>query len=378
MPDAVIIDCLRTPVGTAPRGALRNARPDELAAVAIRALLHRYPQAQEEVEDVILGCAMPEGQGGNNMARGALLRAGLPASVPGITVNRSCSSGLQAIALAAERICAGFAHAIIAGGCESMSLAPPGGLKPAPNPWFVDHWPEVYLTMGLTAERVQRKYGITREDADAFALRSHRQAVAAQEAGRFLHEIVPVELEKSVFEEDEGPRADATLDALAKLKLVHTGGTVTAGNSAPPADGAAAALVMSDTMARRLGLKPRARFVSFAAAGVPPEIMGMGPVVAIPKALALAGLKLEDIAVIELNEAFAVQALAVMRTANLDPERVNPNGGAIALGHPLGATGAKLTAGILRELERREARYGMVTLCAAGGQGAAGIFERIG
>lgn len=377
MPDAVIIDCLRTPVGRAPRGALRNTRPDDLAAVAIRALLARYPQAKEEVEDVILGCAMPEGEAGNNMARGALLRAGLPASVPGMTVNRFCSSGLQAIALAAERISAGFAHAIIAGGSESMSLTPRAGLKP--NPWFVDHWPEVYLTMGLTAERVQRKYGISREDADAFALGSHRHAVAAQEAGRFLDDTVPVELEKSVLEEDEGPRADVSLEALAKLKPVfHASGTVTAGNSSQAGDGAAAALVMSETMARRLGLKPKARFVAFATAGVPPEIMGMGPVVAIPKALALAGLKLDDIAVIELNEAFAVQALAVMRAANLDPDRVNPNGGAIALGHPLGATGAKLTAGLLREMERRVARYGMVTMCAAGGQGAAGIFERMG
>jgi acetyl-CoA acyltransferase len=377
MPDAVIIDCLRTPVGKAPRGALRNTRPDDLAAVAIRALLARYPQAKEEVEDVILGCAMPEGEAGNNIARGALLRAGLPASVPGMTVNRFCSSGLQAIALAAERISAGFAHAIIAGGSESMSLTPRAALKP--NPWFVDRWPEVYLTMGLTAERVQRRYGISREDADAFALVSHRRAVAAQEAGRFLDEIVPVELPKSVLAEDEGPRADASPEALAKLKpAFHASGTVTAGNSSQPGDGAAAALVMSDTMARRLGLKPRARFVAFATAGVPPEIMGMGPVVAIPKALALAGLKLDDMAVIELNEAFAVQALAVMRAANLDPERVNPNGGAIALGHPLGATGAKLTAGLLREMERRGARYGMVTMCAAGGQGAAGIFERMG
>ena len=378
MPDAVIIDCLRTPVGKAPRGALRNTRPDDLAATVIRALLERYPQAKEDVEDVILGCAMPEGEAGNNMARGALLRAGLPDNVPGMTINRFCSSGLQAIALAAERICAGFAHVMIAGGSESMSLTPRGGLKPAPNPWFVDHWPEVYLTMGLTAERMQHKYGISREDADAFALRSHRKAAAAQDAGRFLDEIVPVELEKSLFEEDEGPRADTTLEALANLKPVfHASGTVTAGNSSQTSDGAAAALVMSDTYARHLGLKPKARLVSFATAGVPPEIMGIGPVVAIPKALALAGLKLDDIGVIELNEAFAVQALAVMRAAKLDPERVNPNGGAVALGHPLGCTGAKLTATILREMERRDARYGMVTMCVGGGQGAAGIFERL-
>jgi acetyl-CoA acyltransferase len=377
MPEAVIIDCLRTPVGKAPRGALRNTRPDDLAAIAIRALVARYPQAKEDIEDVILGCAMPEGEAGINMARGALLRAGLPDTVPGMTVNRFCSSGLQAIALAAERIRAGFAHVIIAGGSESMSMTPRGGLKPAPNPWFVDHYPEVYLTMGLTAERLARKYGISREDADEFALRSHRNAVAAQEAGRFLDEIVPVELEKSVFEEDEGPRADTSLEELAKLKPVfHASGTVTAGNSSQTSDGAAAALVMSDTWARRLGLTPKARLVSFATAGVPPEIMGIGPVVAIPKALALAGLTLEEIGVIELNEAFAAQALAVIREAKLDPERVNPNGGAIALGHPLGCTGAKLTATILREMERREARYGMVTMCVGGGQGAAGIFER--
>jgi acetyl-CoA acyltransferase len=378
MPDAVIIDCLRTPVGKAPRGALRNTRPDDLAAVAIRALLERYPQAKEDIEDVILGCAMPEGEAGNNLARGALLRAGLPDAVPGMTVNRFCSSGLQAIALAAERIRAGFAHVIVAGGSESMSLTPRGALKPAPNPWFVDRYPEVYLTMGLTAERLQRKYGIARQDADEFALRSHRLAVAAQETGRFLDEIVPVELEKSVFEEDEGPRADTSLEALAKLKPVfQVDGTVTAGNSSQTSDGAAAALVMSDTWARRLGLKPKARLVSFATAGVPPDIMGIGPVVAIPKALALAGLTLADIGVIELNEAFAVQALAVIRLAKLDPERVNPNGGAIALGHPLGCTGAKLTATILREMERRDAQFGMVAMCVGGGQGAAGIFERV-
>lgn len=375
MTEAVIVDCLRTPVGKAPRGALRNTRPDDLAAIVIRALLDRYPRAKEHVEDVILGCAMPEGEAGNNMARGALLRAGLPDSVPGMTINRFCSSGLQAIALAAERIRAGFTHVMIAGGSESMSMTPRGGLKPAPNPWFVDHRPEVYLTMGLTAEQVQRKYGIAREDADAFALRSHRNAVAARDAGRFEEETVPVD---GVLKEDEGPRADTSLEALAKLKPVfHANGTVTAGNSSQTSDGAAAALVMSENYAVKLGLKPKARFVSFATAGVPPEIMGVGPVVAIPKALALAGLKLDDIDIIELNEAFAGQALAVMRLAKLDPERVNVNGGAIALGHPLGCTGAKLTATILREMERRSARYGMVTMCVGGGQGAAGIFERM-
>jgi acetyl-CoA acyltransferase len=374
MAEALIIDCLRTPVGKAPRGALRHTRPDDLAAVVIRALLERYPQVKDDIEDVILGCAMPEGEAGNNMARGALLRAGLPDSVPGMTINRFCSSGLQAIALAAERIRAGSAHVIIAGGSESMSMTPRGGLKPAPNPWFVDHRPEVYMTMGLTAERVVRKYGISREDADEFALRSHRKAIAAQDAGRFADEIVAVD----GLDKDEGPRADTNIEALAKLRPVfHAKGTVTAGNSSQNSDGAAAALVVSDTYARKLGLKPKARFVSFATAGVPPEIMGIGPVVAIPKALALAGLTLDQIGVIELNEAFAAQALAVIRAGKLDADRVNPNGGAIALGHPLGCTGAKLAATILREMERRGARYGMVTMCVGGGQGAAGIFERV-
>jgi acetyl-CoA acyltransferase len=384
MSEAVIVDCLRTAVGKAPRGTLRNARPDDLAASVIRALLERYPQAKEGVEDVILGCAMPEGEAGNNMARQSLLRAGLPESVPGMTINRFCSSGLQAIALAADRIRSGGADILIAGGAESMSKTPFGGLKPAPNPWFVDNWPEVYMSMGLTAERVQSKYGVTREDADAFALRSHQNAIAAQQGGRFDEEIVPVEVDtatpageqKTTFRRDEGPRADSTLEALAKLKPVfHAKGTVTAGNSSQTSDGAAAALVMSDTKARELGLKPKARFVSFATAGVAPEIMGIGPVKAIPKALAMAGLKLDDIGVIELNEAFAVQALAVIREAGLDIEKTNLNGGAIALGHPLGCTGAKLTATILREMARRKSRYGLVTMCVGGGQGAAGILE---
>ena len=384
MREAVIVDCLRTAVGKSPRGALRNSRPDDLAAIVIRALLDRHPAAKEDVEDVILGCAMPEGEAGSNMARQAALRAGLPDSVPAMTINRFCSSGLQSIALAADRIRAGSADIVIAGGSESMSLTPRGGLKPAPNPWFVENWPEVYLTMGLTAERMHRKYGVSREDSDAFSLRSHQNALRAAAQGNFTDEIVPVEVEnvspgtveRTVFDRDEGPRADTTLEALAKLKPVfHTQGTVTAGNSSQTSDGAAAAIVMSETKARQLGLKPKARFVSFAAAGVPPEIMGIGPVVAIPKALALAGLKLDQIGVIELNEAFAVQALAVIRRSGLDPERVNVNGGAIALGHPLGCTGAKLTATILREMERRKARYGMVTMCVGGGQGAAGIFE---
>jgi acetyl-CoA acyltransferase len=386
MREAVIIDCLRTAVGKAPRGALRHERPDDLAATVIRALLDRYPAAKEDVEDVILGCAMPEGEAGGNMARQAALRAGLPDSVPAMTINRFCSSGLQAIALAAERIRAGAADIVIAGGSESMSLTPRGGLKPAPNPWFVDNWPEVYMTMGLTAERMHRKYGVSREDADAFALRSHRHAVRAQAQGHFADEIVPIELERvspgtverSVFDRDEGPRADTSIEALGKLKPVfHAQGHVTAGNSSQTSDGAAAALVMSEAKARQLGLTPKARFVSYATAGVPPEIMGIGPVVAIPKALAMAGLKLHEIGVIELNEAFAVQALAVIYRAGLDAERVNVNGGAIALGHPLGCSGAKLTATLLREMERRQSRYGMVTMCVGGGQGAAGIFERL-
>ena len=318
------------------------------------------------------------------MARQAALRAGLPDSVPAMTINRFCSSGLQSIALAAERIRAGSADIVIAGGSESMSMTPRGGLKPAPNPWFVENWPEVYLTMGLTAERMQRKYDVSREDSDAFSLRSHQNALRAVAQGHFADEIVPIEVEnvspgtveRTVFDRDEGPRADTTLEALSKLKPVFQAqGTVTAGNSSQTSDGAAAAIVMSESKARQLGLKPKARFVSFATAGVPPEIMGIGPVVAIPKALALAGLKLDQIGVIELNEAFAVQALAVIRRAGLDAERVNVNGGAIALGHPLGCTGAKLTATVLREMERRKARYGMVTMCVGGGQGAAGIFE---
>jgi len=391
MHEAVVVDCLRTAVGKAPRGMLRNARPDDLAASCFRALLEKYPQvAKDEIDDVILGCAMPEAESGMNMARQAALRAGLPDIVPGVTINRFCSSGLQAIAMAAERIRSGGAQMIIAGGSESMSLIPRGGNKLAPNPWFVDHRPEIYMNMGLTAEQLQRKYGISREDQDAFSLRSHQNAVRAQAEGRFTEEIVPFELEtvtpngakphvaKTVFQKDEGPRADSSMEALAKLKPVfHATGTVTAGNSSQTSDGAAAALVMSDRKAQELGLKPMARFVSFAAGGVPPEIMGIGPVVAIPKALALAGLKLDDIDLIELNEAFAVQALAVIRRAGLDLEKINVNGGAIALGHPLGCTGAKLTATILREMQRRNAKYGMVTMCVGGGQGAAGIFERM-
>jgi acetyl-CoA acyltransferase len=391
MQEAVIVDCLRTAVGKAPRGVLRNTRPDDLAAACIRTLLGKYPQVpKDEVDDVILGCAMPEAESGMNMARQAALRAGLPDIVPGVTINRFCSSGLQAIAMAADRIRAGGAEIILAGGSESMSLIPRGGNKLAPNPWFVDHRPEIYMNMGLTAEQLQQKYSISREDQDAFSMRSHKNALRAQTEGKFNEEIVPFEVEtvtpngskphvsKTVFDRDEGPRADTSVEALGKLKPVfQANGTVTAGNSSQTSDGAAAALVMSERKAKELGLKPMARFVSFSAGGVPPEIMGIGPVVAIPKALALAGLKLDNIDVIELNEAFAVQALAVIRQAGLDLEKVNVNGGAIALGHPLGCTGAKLTATVLREMERRQARYGMVTMCVGGGQGAAGIFERM-
>ena len=347
-------------------------RPDDLAARVIGVLLEKYPAVEKgDIDDVILGCAMPEAEQGMNMARIAALRAGLPDSVPGMTINRFCSSGLQAIALAADRIRSGGADIILAGGSESMSLVPMSGHKFAPNPGIVDTRPEIYLSMGLTAERLRERYGIGREAQDAFALRSHRNALAAQAAGKFDDEIVPV----SGLKKDEGPRADTSMEALAKLKpAFHARGTVTAGNASQTSDGAAVALVMSEATARKLGLSPRARLVSYAVAGVPPEIMGIGPVKAIPKALQLAGLKLEDIEVIELNEAFAVQALSVIQEAGLDLERVNVNGGAIALGHPLGCTGAKLTATMLRELERRNARYGMVTMCVGGGQGAAGIF----
>ncbi|HEY4364702.1 MAG TPA: acetyl-CoA C-acyltransferase [Bryobacteraceae bacterium] len=385
MRDAVIVDCLRTAVGKAGRGSLKNTRPDDLAAVAMRAVMERHPQVDgAAIDDVIFGCAMPEAEAGLNMARIAALRAGLPDSVPAVTINRFCSSGLQSIAMAAERILAGGAEIVLAGGAESMSMLPMAGNKFAPNPWMVDHLPEIYISMGLTAESVARKWGVTREDQDRFALGSHQKALRAQAEGKFDAEIVPVNVEsvtpgrsdESVFQRDEGPRADTSMEALGKLKPVfHAAGSVTAGNSSQTSDGSAAALVMSEEKAGELGLAPMARFVSFAVAGVAPEIMGIGPVAAIPKALKMAGLKLADIGLIELNEAFAAQALAVIREAKLDPEIVNVNGGAIALGHPLGCTGAKLTATILREMQRRGVRYGMVTMCIGGGQGAAGIFE---
>jgi acetyl-CoA acyltransferase len=387
MQEAVIIDCLRTAVGKSGRGTLKNTRPDDMAAAVFDDLLKPHPQVNKaEIDDVILGCATPEAESGMNMARVALLRAGFPDSVPGVTINRFCSSGLQAIAMAAEKIRSGGADIIIAGGSESMSLLPMSGHKFAPNPWMVDQIPQIYMGMGLTAEEVYRKYNVSREDQDQFSYRSHQNALKAQAEGRFDDEIVPLEVDstspngtkKGSFKKDEGPRADTSLEALAKLRPVfHIAGTVTAGNSSQTSDGAAAAIVMSERKARELGLKPMARFVSFAVGGVPPEIMGIGPIVAIPKALKQAGLTLADIGLVELNEAFAVQALAVAREVGLNMETLNVNGGAIALGHPLGCTGAKLTATILREMKRRNVKYGMVTMCIGGGQGAAGIFENL-
>ena len=393
--DAVIVSSVRTAVGKAGKGALRATRPDDLAAIAIRAAIDRAPGLDpKEIDDVILGCAMPEAEQGMNVARIAALRAGLPVETSAMTINRFCSSGLQAIAQAAERIMLGHSEVILAGGTESMSLVPMGGNKVAPNPWLMDHYPDAYLGMGLTAENLARKYNISRQEADEFSYASHQKALAAIAAGKFKDEIVPVEVHttvvsngdrpggrakttNSIFDTDEGPRADTSLEALAKLKpAFHARGTVTAGNSSQMSDGAAAAVVMSADRARALGVKPLARFVAFATAGAPPEEMGIGPVHAIPKVLRIAGLTLDQIDVIELNEAFAAQSLTVIRQLGLDPARVNPNGGAIALGHPLGCTGAKLTATILRELERRNARYGLVTMCIGGGMGAAGIFER--
>ena len=393
MPEAVLVSAVRTPVGRAPKGTLSTTRPDDLAASALTSALERVPGLDKaEVEDVILGCAQQEGEQGWNMARMTALRAQLPTDVPGMTVNRLCASGLEAIAQADMRIRSGVQHVVVAGGAESMSILPMGGLKPRPNPWLAENYPAALLTMGLTAERVARHYNISREDADAFALSSHKKALAAQAAGRFDDELVPVTVTtaspgakagkpvtaESLFRADEGPRADTTSEALAKLKPVfHARGTVTAGNSSQTSDGAAAAVLMEAGRARELGVQPLARLVAYAVAGCLPEEMGMGPVYAVPKALKKAGLTLNDISVIEFNEAFAAQALAVMRELGFDPEKTNVNGGAIALGHPLGCTGAKLTATLLQEMKRRKARYGMVTMCVGGGQGAAGIFERL-
>jgi acetyl-CoA acyltransferase len=383
--EAVIVASVRTAVGKAPKGTLRQTRPDDMAAAAVRAALERVPAVTPEmVEDVILGCAMPEAEQGMNVARQALLLAGIPPRAAAMTVNRFCASGLQAIALAARAIEAGEADVIVAGGTESMSLIPMGGHKISPNPTLIETYPDTYLGMGLTAENVARKYGIDREASDRFALDSHRKAVAAIDAGRFKDEIVPltVDLDGSgktlAFDTDEGPRRDTDLAALAKLKPAFSAdGIVTAGNSSQMSDGAAATVVLSAAKAKELGLRPIARLVAYAVAGVPPELMGIGPVEAIPKALRQAGLTLADIDLIELNEAFAGQALAVIAGAGLDPERVNVNGGAVALGHPLGCTGAKLTAQILHEMARRGSRYGLVTMCVGGGMGAAGIFERL-
>ena len=391
MRDVVIASSVRTPVGRAFKGTLRATRPDELAAIAIRGALACVPQLDaREIEDVILGCAMPEAEQGMNVARIASLRAGLPVEISALTINRFCSSGLQAIAMAAERIMAGAAEVIVAGGTESMSMIPMGGHKISPNPWLVDHYPDAYLSMGLTAERLAQRFAITREAADDFSLKSHEKALAAIHAGKFDDELVPVPVRFSspngskpkkheiVFRVDEGPRADTSLEALSSLRpAFHAKGTVTAGNSSQMSDGAAAAVVMSSQRAQALGIKPLVRYVSFATAGYKPEEMGLGPVFAIPKALKMAGLRLVDIDVIELNEAFAAQSLAVIKEASLDPEKVNPSGGAIALGHPLGCTGAKLTATIIREMKRRNARYGMVTMCVGGGMGAAGILEKV-
>jgi len=399
MNEAVIVSAARTAVGKAPLGALRGTRPDELAAAAIAETLRRAPGIEAaDIEDVILGCAMPEAEQGMNVARIASLRAGIPVTASAVTVNRFCSSGLQAIAYAAERVMCGFASTIVAGGTESMSLIPMGGHKIAPNPTLMDCYPDVYLSTGLVAENHAREAGITREEQDAYALRSHQRAVLAIDQGRFAEEIVPVPAsivgygvrhltrgqeshpvrQDLTFATDEGPRRDTSVEALGKLRPVfHMAGSVTAGNSSQMSDGAAAVLVTSSTFARERGLTPLGRFLTFATAGVEPERFGIGPVPAIRKALKLAGLTLDDIDLIELNEAFAVQVLACLKELPIDPERLNVNGGAIALGHPLGCTGAKLTTTLLYEMKRRNARYGMVTMCVGGGMGAAGIFERI-
>lgn len=399
MREVVIVSAVRTAVGKATKGTLRASRPDDLGAVAIQGALARVPELDvHEIEDVILGCAMPEAEQGMNVARIASLRAGLPVEISAMTINRFCSSGLQSIAIAADRIAAGGAEVIVAGGTESMTMIPMGGHKVSANPSLVASYPDAYLSMGLTAERLAQRFGISRQQSDEFSYQSHQKALQAIKSGNFVDEIVPVHVtfrapapqatrgsaavqlavETIEFKVDEGPRADTTLEALAALKpAFHMKGTVTAGNSSQMSDGAAAAVVMSAERAKALGLKPLARFVAFATAGYKPEEMGLGPVFAIPKALKMAGLTLDQIGVIELNEAFAAQALAVIQELGLDPAKVNPNGGAIALGHPLGCTGAKLTATLLRELKRRNQRYGIVSMCVGGGMGAAGIFENI-
>ena len=392
MKEAVIVSAVRTAVGKAPKGTLRTTRPDEMGAAVIKEATARVPGLElSDIEDVIMGCAMPEAEQGMNVARAAAIRAGLPVETSAMTINRFCSSGLQSIAMAADRIRSGGIGVIVAGGLETMSMIPMGGHIIRPNPYLVDHYPDFYLNMGLATENVARKFEVTREEQDEFALRSHQRAAAALDANKFKDETVPLNIvleeldakgkkqrREVVFDKDEGVRRDTSLEGLAKLKpAFHVKGTITAGNASQMSDGAAAAVVMSAERAAELDSKPMARFVAYATAGCPPEEMGIGPVFAIPKALKLAGLTLDDIDVIELNEAFAAQSLAVIKTLGLNPDKVNVNGGAIALGHPLGCTGAKLTASILRELERRNGRYGMVTMCVGGGMGAAGIFERM-
>jgi len=391
MAKAYIVSAVRTAVGRAIRGSLKDTRPDDLGAIVVRGAIDRVKNLDPaQVDDVILGCAMPEGEQGMNVARICALKAGLPDSVPALTINRFCSSGLQSIAMAAERILAGFADIIVAGGTESMSMVPMGGNKPSFNPEIIESRPEIFMPMGLTAEQVVRKYKVTREDQDLFAFNSHMKALAAIRAGKFEEEIVPVPAtvylpadggnpvpREILFEVDEGPRSDTTIEALAKLRpAFDPRGTVTAGNSSQMSDGAAAAVVVSEKALKRLGAEPMAWFLGFAVAGVPPEIMGIGPVEAVPKLLKRLRIKLSRIDLVELNEAFAAQSLPVIRELGLDPDRVNVNGGAIALGHPLGCTGAKLTATILHEMRRREAALGLVTMCIGGGMGAAGLFER--
>jgi acetyl-CoA acyltransferase len=390
MRNAVIVSAARTAVGKAPRGTLRTVRPDDMAAEVVQAVIARAGIQPDQVEDIVLGCAFPEAEQGMNVARIVALRAGLPESVCGQTVNRFCSSGLQSIASAAQQIMAGMGDSIIAGGVESMSHVPMIGNKFVANPYLAEQYPGVYLGMGLTAENVAAKYGVGREEQDAFALRSHQRAAAAQDSGRFADEIVPLSVDlvlgagskvkesSFVFDQDEGVRRDSSIEALAKLKpAFHAKGTVTAGNSSQTSDGAAAVLIMSEDRAAELGLKPLARFVSFAVGGVSPELMGIGPIAAVPKALQYAGMSLSDIDLIELNEAFAAQGLAVIRELGFDEEITNVNGGAIALGHPLGCTGAKLTVQALHELQRRDKQVALVTMCIGGGMGAAGIFERV-
>ena len=388
-PEVVIVSAARTAVGRAGRGTLKNTRPDELAATALRGVIKRLPQFDPNVvDDVIIGCATHEGSQGYNVARIASLRAGFPVSVPALTINRFCASGLETIAMGAEQILSGRAEVVVAGGVESMSQVP-FGVNLSPNPTLIEHAPEAYLSMGLTAENLARTYDIPRSAQDAYAYQSHHKAIAAIDAGKFKEEIVPLTIEEthlnsenttsettcSVFDTDEGPRRDTSPEALASLKPVfHVDGTVTAGNASQMSDGGAAVVLMSKARAETEGYTPLAHFVSYATAGVPPEIMGIGPVPAIPKALATAGLTLADIDVIELNEAFAVQALAVIQEAELTPEKVNVNGGAVALGHPLGCTGTKLTVSLINEMRRQNHRYGMVTMCVGGGMGAAGIF----